>query len=30
MSYNPVPGKQIGCSDLNEASGGKVWAGTGQ
>ena len=30
MSYNPVPGKQIGCIDLNEASGGKVWSGTGQ
>ncbi|MFL2629861.1 MAG: gluconate 2-dehydrogenase subunit 3 family protein [Flavobacteriaceae bacterium] len=30
MSYNPVPGKQKGCIDLNEASGGRVWSGTGQ
>ena len=30
MSYKPVPGIQKGCFDLNEASGGKVWSGTGQ
>ena len=30
MAYNPVPGKQIGCVDLNEATKGVVWSGTGQ
>ena len=30
MAYNPVPGKQIGCVDLNEATKGLVWSGTGQ
>ncbi len=30
MAYNPVPGQQKGCVDLNEASGGLVWSGTGQ
>ena len=29
MAYNPVPGKQIGCVDLNEATKGVVWSGTG-
>ena len=26
MEYLPVPGKYDGCIDLNEATGGKVWA----
>ena len=30
MAYNPVPGQQKGCVDLNEGSGGIVWSGTGQ
>ena len=30
MAYNPVPGQQKGCVDLNEASEGLVWSGTGQ
>ena len=30
MAYNPVPGQQKGCVDLNQASGGIVWSGTGQ
>ena len=30
MAYNPVPGKQIGCVDLNETTKGVVWSGTGQ
>jgi len=30
MAYNPIPGQQKGCVDLNEASGGIVWSGTGQ
>ena len=30
MAYNPVPGKQIGCVDHNEATKGVVWSGTGQ
>ena len=29
MAYNPIPGEQKGCVDLNEASGGIVWSGTG-
>jgi hypothetical protein len=26
LAYDPVPGEWIGCGDLEELSGGKVWA----
>ena len=26
LAYNPIPGRQVGCVDLNEATGGKAWS----
>ena len=26
LAYSPIPGRQIGCVDLNEATGGKAWS----
>ena len=26
LAYSPIPGQQIGCVDLNEATGGKAWS----
>ncbi len=26
LAYDPVPGRQEGCVDVNEATGGKAWA----
>tara|TARA_B100001173_G_scaffold303083_1_gene305477 strand:- start:5496 stop:6140 length:645 start_codon:yes stop_codon:yes gene_type:complete len=26
LAYAPIPGEQIGCIDLNEATGGKAWS----
>lgn len=26
LAYDPVPGRQEGCIDINEATGGKAWA----
>ena len=26
LAYNPIPGRQAGCVDLNEATGGRAWS----
>ena len=26
LAYSPIPGQQIGCVDLAEATGGKAWS----
>lgn len=26
LAYDPVPGRQIGCIDLQEATGGRIWS----
>ena len=26
LAYNPIPGRQVGCVDLNEATGGRAWS----
>ena len=26
LAYDPVPGRQIGCIDLDEATGGRIWS----
>ena len=26
LAYSPIPGQQIGCVDINEATGGKAWS----
>ena len=26
LAYDPVPGRQVGCIDLNEATGGRIWS----
>ena len=26
LAYDPIPGRHIGCIDLNEATGGKSWS----
>jgi hypothetical protein len=26
LAYDPIPGRYIGCIDLNEATGGKSWS----
>lgn len=26
LAYDPVPGRQVGCVDLQEATGGRIWS----
>lgn len=26
LAYNPIPGRQVGCVDLQEATGGRAWS----
>ena len=26
LAYDPIPGRQIGCIDLEEATGGRIWS----
>ena len=26
LAYNPIPGRQVGCVYLNEATGGRAWS----
>ena len=26
LAYQPVPGRNVGCVDLDEATGGKAWS----
>ena len=26
LAYDPVPGRQVGCIDLEEATGGRIWS----
>lgn len=26
LAYDPIPGRQVGCIDLKEATGGKIWS----
>ncbi|MCY4216055.1 MAG: gluconate 2-dehydrogenase subunit 3 family protein [Flavobacteriaceae bacterium] len=26
LAYDPIPGKQVGCLDLKEATGGRIWS----
>ena len=26
LAYDPVPGQQIGCIDLDTATGGRIWS----
>ena len=26
LAYDPIPGRQVGCIDLEEATGGRIWS----